>query len=148
MKKVFFALFLVSSATFAQHRAQNQPPVTVQRSFERENAGSNNATWMKTSNQWHANYRDNNNHNVDAYYDRNGRRVDTHREVDRREVPQNVDSRLNSMYHANGNYKAIKIERPNSQPLFQIQIQSGSSRNRTIYMDEQGRTRSYNDRHR
>lgn len=156
MKKTFLALLLLSStAMFAQNgrtnpadRSQpsNHAPAKIQQSFQKDNPNTNDARWSEGNNQWHANYKDNNNRNVDAYYDRNGLRKDTHTTLDKRDVPQNVDSRVNGRYNANGNYNVARIDRPNDQPLFQIKIQRGGSA-RTVYMDEQGREKRYNDHH-
>ncbi len=144
MKKLLAVVLFFCSTTFAQNRNRNQPPAKVQQSFQKENTNPGKARWTQSNNQWHANYKDNNNRNVDAYYDRNGNHKDTHREIDKREVPPSVDQRINNTYHVNGNYTATKIERPYSQPLFQIKIQTGKS-NHTVYMDEKGRNKPYND---
>ena len=154
MKKLFFSLVLLSStAVFAQRRHhddnnnndRNQPPATVQRSFERENP-NRNATWTQSNNQWHATYKDDNNRDVEAHYDGYGRRRDTHIAWNRNEVPRDLDDRINRMYHPR-NYNAIRIERPYNQPLFQISLDLGGGRNRTVYMDERGRQRQYYDHH-
>jgi hypothetical protein len=146
MKKIFAALLLLSSATFAQNRNpgrdRDQPPPTIRHSFDRDHSSPANATWTKSSSNWHASFRDNNNHNVDSYYDRRGNRIATHREIDRKDVPRDLDTRINARYHANGNYNVRRIERPNAEPLFQISLQLGGG-NRTVYMDARGRERQY-----
>ena len=134
-------LLLSSTVVFAQNR--NQVPNSVRQSFQRDYPTVNNAQWNQKNGQWHANYKDNSNRDVDSYYDRNGRRVDTHIAWDRKDVPPQVDNRINSRYHANGNYKAYRIERPKAQPLFQIRIGT----KQPVYMDEQGRQRKYYDHH-
>lgn len=145
MKKILAALLLLSSATFAQNRnpGRDQPPAPIRQSFKRDHSTNpDNANWTKTSSNWHANFKDNNNHNVDSYYDRRGNRIATHREIDRQDVPRGLDTRINDRYHANGNYDVRRIERPNAQPLFQIGLRLGSG-SRTVYMDAQGRERQY-----
>jgi len=142
MKKILAALLLLSTATFAQNYDRNQPPVTVRHSFERDHQSPANAQWTKTSSNWHASYRDNNNRNVDAYYDRRGNRIATHREIDRTDVPRSVDMRVRDRFHVSDNYHVMRIERPNAQPLFQVRLQLGSG-SRTVYMDAQGRERQY-----
>src|SRR6202049_793718 len=146
MKKLFFSLLLLNSTVIFAQKDRNNVPSSVKQTFQRENPTVRDAQWNQTNGQWHANYKDNNNRNVDAYYDGNGRRRDTHIAWDKKDVPQVVDSRINRTYHANGNYKVERIERPGSTPLFKIGIQTGS-KNRTLYMDEQGRARKYNDHH-
>jgi len=153
MKKTLLGLVLLSSTTlFAQeqhdnyNRNQQGPPAEVQNSFQRDNPNVNNANWEQTNNQWHGNYKDNNNRNVDTYYDPTGNRIDTHREIDRRDVPQNVDDWYHRKYKDNGDYRAVRIERPNDIPLFEIRFHKGR-RDRIIYMDEHGKKRHYRDRH-
>jgi hypothetical protein len=145
MKKLFFSLLLLSStAMYAQNDRDVPPP--VRQSFQRDYGDVRDTRWEQTNGQWHAHYRDNNNRDVDAYYDRDGNRRDTHIAWDRRDVPQNVDNRINRRYHVNGEYRVQRIERPLFPPLFQIRIQRGT-RDRTIYMDEQARRRRYHDEH-
>ncbi len=140
MKKFFFSLFLLSTTVAF---AQNNVPSSVRRSFQRDNPSVNDAQWNQKNGQWHANYKDNNNRNVDASYDRYGKRVDTHIGWDRKDVPQQVDTRVNSRYHPNGDYTVNRIERPKAKPLFEIRIGT----KRPVYMDEQGREQKYNDHH-
>ncbi len=153
MKKTLFALMLLSSTViFAQigqnNNNRNQPanraPAPVQQSFQRENPDAKDARWSQSNREWRANYRDNNRRNVDVYYDRDGVRKDIHRALDRMDVPRNINNRVNSRY--GGNYRVARIERMNEETLFQIKIQNGR-RSRTIYMNERGENRQYNDRH-
>jgi len=131
-------------------RDRNQPinraPASVQQSFHKDNPNTNDVRWSQTNHEWHANYMDNNKRNVDAYYDRDGVRKTTYRALDRTEVPRDLHNNITKMYGSNGNYTAARIERPNQQSLFEIKIHSGKNY-RTVYMDEQGRKRPYNDRH-
>lgn len=138
MKKLFLPLLLLSSTLIFAQNTQ------VQLSFQRDYPDVRDARWIQTNDQWHATYRDSRNRNVDVYYDNYGNRRDTHIGWDRRDVPPNVDSRINRRYHTNGEYRVERIERPSYRPLFQIRI---GTRSRPIYMDEQARRRRYNDYH-
>ena len=124
----------------------NYVPDQVRKSFQREYPNVNDAQWNRTNNQWHASYQDERQRNVDSYYDQRGNRVDTRTTWDRTDVPRRVDYNVNRMYNLDGNYTAIRIQRPSYQPLFKIYFQSGT-RNRTVYMDEYGRRASYQDNH-
>lgn len=155
MKKTLLALMLLSStAIFAQigrmNNEKNQPanhaPSQVQESFQKQHPDARDARWSQTNHEWRANYRDNNRHNVDVYYDRDGVRKDVHRALDQMDVPRNIKSRINNRYGTNGNYRVARIERDNEQPLYQIKIPT-HGRYRTVYMDEQGKNRQYSDRH-
>lgn len=127
---------------------RNQPvnyaPVPVQQSFQKENPDANDARWSQNNHEWRANYRDNRSHNVDAYYDRNGIHKDTHRALDKMDVPRNINRGITAKY--GGNYRVARIERPNEAPVLQVKVQN-SGRSQTLYMDEQGNKRQYNDHH-
>ena len=138
MKKIFLPLLLLTSTMIFAQSAQ------VQLSFQRDYPDARNARWIQTNDQWHGYYRDDRNRDMDVYYDNYGNRYDTHTGWDRRDVPYDVDNRINRRYHTNGEYRVVRIERPNYRPLFQIRI---GTRSRPVYMDERGRRRRYDDRH-
>ena len=123
-------------------------PQSVQRSFQRDNPNYNNVQWSKSGNQWHATYPDRNynDRNSEIYYNRNGRMVDRHIQWNQNEIPQNVRQNIYSRYHVNNGYNVYRIERPNSQPLFQVRLNIGGQ-NRDVYMDQNGREVRYRDIH-
>jgi hypothetical protein len=157
MKKLLMGLLILSVTTtvFAQNdrnsrrnRNMNQSnnttvPDPVRQSFQRDNPNVRDPQWSNTNGQWRGVYKDRDNKDVETYYENDGRRVDTHIRYNQTELPPQVRDRAERRYHTTGNYDAYRIERPNSQPLFQLRIQSG----RTIYLDENGRKRRYRDRH-
>ena len=130
-------LLLSSTVVFAQN-----VPSSVRRSFQKDYPSVNNAQWAQKSGQWHATYRDNSNRDVDAYYDRYGKRQETHIAWDRKDVPPQLDNRVYNRYHSR-DYNVYRIERPRSKPLFEIRIGS----KKPVYMDEQGREQKYYGHH-
>jgi hypothetical protein len=133
MKKLLLPLLLISSTmVFAQN-------TQVQLSFQRDYPDVQDVRWDQTNDQWHGSYRDGRNRNMDVYYDNYGNRRETRTEWDRRDVPTNVDSRINRRYHTNGEYRIQRIERPAYRPLFQIRIGT----RRPVYMDDGARRRRY-----
>jgi hypothetical protein len=142
MKKILIGLFILSSTTlFAQNNRNHQVPASVQNSFQKDYPNSQNPQWNNSNGQWHGTYKDKNNRNVETHYNPNGQRIDTHISYNQNELPSKVRDVANKKY--NTNYSSNRIERPNSQPLYQIKSQSGS----TTYMDENGKKRKYNDNH-
>ena len=137
MKKIFLPLLLLGSTVIFAQNAQ------VQLSFQRDYPDRRDVQWVQTNDQWHAHYRDDRNRDMDVYYDNYGNRRDTHIGWDRRDVPRNVDNRINRRYHPNGEYRVERIERPSYRPLFQIRIGTKSP----VYMDDRGRRRRYDDNH-
>src|SRR5438477_2826968 len=97
MKKTIFSILFCASAMMlsAQQYKHNRdrPPDVVIRSYQKEyKAYNNNPTWDMQNNQWHTKYLDkeNGNRNVDVYYDKYGRRVQTGREWDPLRLPAPV----------------------------------------------------------
>jgi len=92
------------------------------------------------NNQWHTRYndRDHGNRNVDVYYDRYGRRLQSQSEWDRNSLPPRVRERIRNRYH-DDNYNVYRIERPGKGIFFQITLGG----NKRIYLDERGREVRY-----
>ena len=124
-----------------------KPPTRVQETFRRENPNAENARWIQANNEWNVTYSDrqHNNHNAQAYYDKNGRHIDSHIAWDRNQVPAAVDNRVYSRYHTR-DYKVYRIERHNNTSLFQL-ILNIAGKPKTIYTDERGNEVRYKDRH-
>ena len=135
MKKLLLPVLLLSSTLIFAQNAQ------VQLSFQKDYPDVQNVRWDQDNDQWHGNYRDSRNRNMDVYYDNYGNRRSTHTEWDRKDVPEEVNNRVNRRYHTNGEYRVERIERPSYRPLFQIRIGTRSP----VYMDDGGRRRRYHN---
>jgi hypothetical protein len=164
MKRIIFStLLLISGAVvFAQDRDRDQNrdnrndnrnynargdvPNNVWSNFHRDYPNSNDVRWERSGRRgWHGNMRDNDNRNVDVYYDRKGRMVDRHVAWDYRNMPQGYNDRVYNRYHTR-DYRVYRIERPNSSPLFELLLNLGGN-SRTVYTDENGNEIRYRDRH-
>jgi hypothetical protein len=152
MKKIIFATLIIlsSSILYAQRNGTNnnrrQAPTPVQQSWQRDHPNNGNPTWQQSNGQWHAHYKDQtNNRPADTYYDQRGKQLDTHTQWDRKDLPQEYDTRIRTKYHAK-NYQVTRIDRPNNPALFQLRLNLGGG-NRTIYTDEKGNEVHYRDRH-
>ena len=122
-----------STMLFAQQYRHNRDrhgsvPQEVQRSYQREYPNYNNTNWDMQNNQWHTRYndRDHGNRNVDVYYDRNGRRLQSQSEWDRNSLPPRVRERIRNRYH-DDNYNVYRIERP-GRGRWLLNPQAGSLR--------------------
>jgi hypothetical protein len=93
------------------------------------------------NNEWHTRYvdRQNDNRNVDVYYDKYGRRIQTGREGDPLRLPAPLRDRISRRYHEE-NYSAYRIERPGKRPFYQITL---AANRKVIYIDERGREVRY-----
>ena len=112
-------LLLINTLVFAQNVP---PPPPVRVSFERDFPGSNNVQWDLRNDQWHANYRDKNNRDVDTYYDVNGRRVERHFVWVRRNTPPEPERMINIKKPPERNDKVIRIKHPKPLPRFHIKL--------------------------
>jgi hypothetical protein len=151
MKKTIFLTLLMgcSALLFAQNdktgRNNRQAPQNVQQSFQKDHPNAGNVSWQQGNGQWHARHMDpNSHHNVDTYYDRNGSRLATHREMDRKEMPHDFDQRVNQQYNARGNYNVTRIERPNQREVYKLRVTT-RGKSKTIYADEHGNKVNYRE---
>jgi hypothetical protein len=147
MKKAFIITgILVCCYTILpaqDHR--DQAPKNIQQSFHNDHPDMNDVNWQHINHQWHASHMDHQ-MQVDTYYDERGRKMDSHRRLDRKDVPQEVDRHLHDRYHANGNYEAMKIERPGHADLYRLKIKQ-RGRSRVFYTDNHGHEVKYYDHH-
>ena len=142
MKKILIGIFILSSASlFAQDNKDNRVPDNVKNSFQKEYPNAQKPLWDNTNGKWHATYKDQDSRNADSYYNTDGRRIETHTAYKQGDLPSKVQENANKQYHSK--YNTSRIDRPNSQPLYEIKLQSGS----TTYMDANGRKRKYEDGH-
>ena len=139
MKKILSLIVLLLSGTFlfAQngHQRNNNAPQQVQESFKKDHPDANNAHWAKSNGKYHASYT-HDKRQTDSYYDDKGNNVYTRTQWDKKSLPADYDKTIRSKYHTS-HYKVAKIERPNGNPLFELQLNVGK-KTRTVYTDEQG----------
>ena len=149
------ALFVVLLATSTQlvmaqrgNEAQRVPP-TVQHNFQQQYPQAADTRWTHSGNEWHANFTDHSPSDrgeMVAHYDHNGRHVDSHIPYDRNDVPPSVVNHVERHYPGSSDQSYTRIERPGSQPLFQVSLNiKGKHTNR--YVDDHGREREYQDHH-
>jgi hypothetical protein len=168
MKKVILSVALMISAAmvFAQDRdrdrdddrnrnyndnrnyyARGDVPSNVWNSFHRDYPDVNDVRWQRNGRGWIAIYNDRNyNREIQSYYNRRGRRMDSHAYVDRRDLPYDFDRRFESRYHPQNGYQVYRIDRPGGPVVYQVILNDGNE-NRTIYTDQYGNEIRYRDRH-
>lgn len=152
MKKLLFIIVILGIGRIAMgqdHRGQQQVPANVQRSFQKQYPQANDAHWSRSGNRWSANFTDRSprdNGEMVSHYDNNGRYLDSHIPYDRNDVPSNIRNRMEKRYPHGRDYSYTRIEHDGGQPLFQVSLNIGGQR-KTTYVDDQGRDRTYHDRH-
>ena len=149
MKKTMICLYLLMSGSLLFAQYAHVAPDQVQQSFHKDYPAANNARWSQIHGQWHANFTDqgpNDNGEMIAHYDRNGRHIESHIPYDQNDVPAPVMERLNMKYRGAHHYRFTRIEHSDGNEYFQIRLNS-HGRDRTVYMDEQGHERQYDGRH-
>ena len=149
-KLLFFAFLLLSvGARLYAQEGRDHAPASVQRSFQRDYPEAHDAQWSSTQGQWHANFDDHSRYDrgeMVAHYDQRGRHIDSHIRYDPNDVPSPVVERARRRYPHARDYTYTRIEHPGGQPLFEVHLNLGSQ-NRTVYMDDHGRERRYDDHH-
>ena len=144
---VLFVLTLAGQLA-AQDRHQ-QAPAAIQRSFQRDYPEARNPQWSSDHGQWHANFEDHSRYDrgeMVAHYNQYGHHIDSHIPYDRNDVPPVVIHKTERTYPGARDYSYTRIEHPGGQPLFQVSLNL-QGRNRTVYLDDNGREKRYNDRH-
>jgi hypothetical protein len=149
MKKITIILsFLFPAFLFAQENYHHAPE-QVRSGFHRDFPAAGEARWSQSNGRWNASFNDQGpsaNGEMIARYDGSGRHVDSHIRYDRNDVPAPVVERAQSRYAGGRNYRFTRIEGSDGNGFFQVKV-SHRGRNRTAYMDEQGRDHSYNERY-
>ena len=148
-KLLFVTAIALGTAGPSIAQGHHQAPETVRRSFQRDYPGAQDPQWTSTNGQWNANFTDHSSADrgeMVAHYDRSGRHVDSHIPYDQGDVPQAIVDRAQTRYPGASGYDYTRIERPDGQPLFQVSLRA-HGRHHTLYMDERGRERKYDDHH-
>jgi hypothetical protein len=151
MNKVLFlalGVFLVDGQLLAQD-THRHVPASIQRSFKRDYPEARNPQWSSTKGQWHADFDDHSRYDrgqMVANYDQYGQHIDSHIPYDRNDVPSAVVDGTQRNYPGGQNYTYTRIERPTGNPLFQVTLDL-QNKNRTHYVDENGREQKYHDHH-
>ena len=151
MNKVmlFSLISLAASGQLIAQEGRHHAPSTVQHAFQRDYPEAGNPQWSSTNGQWSASFADHSQYDrgeMIAHYDRSGHHVDSHVPYDRNDVPQAVVEKTQRSYPDARDYNYTEIERPSGQSFFQVRFHTHGKR-RTMYVDESGRERQYNDRH-
>jgi hypothetical protein len=149
-KAMFLPLFvLVSGGQLVAQDMHRHAPASIQRSFQRDYPEARNPQWSSTNGQWHADFDDHSKYDrgqMVAHYDRYGHHIDSHIPYDRNDVPSAIVDRTQRNYPGGSDYTYTRIERPAGQPLFQVSLNL-QNKNRTLYVDDNGREQKYHDRH-
>ena len=143
-----FAILMAGSPLLAQNN-YGHAPARVQQSFHRDYPDEKDARWSQSNGQWHADFNDHSRQDrgeMVAHYDQNGRHLDSHIRYDPNDVPAPVVERTRTRYQGARDVSYTRIEHPGGTSLFQVQLNLGG-KTHVSYVDEQGRNRTYNDRH-
>ena len=152
MNKVLFLALLASlggSGLLLAQESHRHVPTSIQRSFSRDYPEARDPQWTSTRGQWHANFEDHSRYDrgeMVANYNQYGHHIDSHIRYDRNDVPPAVLERTQRNYPGGQHYAYTRIERPAGRPLFQVTLDL-QNRNRTVYVDENGREQKYRDNH-
>src|SRR5579872_2464176 len=149
-KAMFFTLIslAVASQLIAQD-SRHRAPAAVQQSFQKDYPEARNPQWSSTNGQWHADFTDHSQSDrgeMVAHYDQSGHHVDSHIPYDRNDVPAPVIEKTQRSYPGARDDNYTRIEHPGGKPLFQVNLHI-QGKSRTMYVDDSGKERKYNDHH-
>ena len=141
---MFFGFFVFIG--FSQYN--HTPPNGVSQSFQKEYPQSHPSYWSQSSVGWSVSFEDNdhNNGQVTAYYDESGRHVDTHIPYDRHDVPPTVRDHMSNSYGHSNNYEYTRIDHNGENNVYMTHYKH-KKHYKTVYMDNDGHERDYNDHH-
>jgi hypothetical protein len=145
-RSLFTVLFgLAVVVGFSQH---NTPPGNVSQSFQKEYPKSQASQWSKSGTGWSVSFKDkdHNNGEATAYFDASGRQVETQIPYDKHDVPVPVKNHVQSSYGASDKYDYTRIDQSGEKTVYKTQVKN-KNQNKTIYMDNDGHEKNYQEKH-
>ncbi|HEY2650110.1 MAG TPA: hypothetical protein VGI38_13010 [Puia sp.] len=148
MKKSLFSMILVLPVVFGFAQNDHKPPKQVSESFQREYPQSKPSKWSHSNEGWSVSFQDNdhNNGEATAYFDGSGKHLDTHIPYDQKDVPASVRNHTRDSYGASDQYDYTRIDRSGEKAVYKTQVKH-KKHDKTIYMDNNGHERDYQDKH-
>jgi len=150
MKKTILIFSLIAFALSVQaQRNYQMPPQNVQDAYRNDYPESEHPNWHMVNGQWRADFRDRGPEDrgeMQAFYDRDGRRIDAHIPYDIQDVPQPVLDRHRVIYQNGRVIGVTQIVAPDAHAVFQIRFRDGR-RFRRAYYDQDGHDTHFEDRH-
>ena len=150
MKKFILMICLLAATCVLKAQDHYQgPPQNVQDAYRNDYPQTDPPAWHQVNGQWRADFRDRGPEDrgeMQAFYDRDGRRIDSHVPYDLRDVPQPIMDRHRVLYQSRRVYGATQIIGPDLHAVFQIRFRDGK-RFRRAYYDQDGHDARYEDRH-
>ena len=148
MKRSLFTTFfgLAVVVGFAQHNYT--PPGNVSQSFQKEYPKSHASQWSKANDGWIVSFKDkdHNNGEATAYFDASGRHIETHIPYARHDVPAPVRKHVQYSYGDSDRYDYTRIDHYGKKTVYKTQVKY-KNRNKTIYMDNDGHEKEYQEKH-
>lgn len=150
MKKliILLFLFLVGKELMAQNR-YGYPPQNVRDAYSHDFPNADRPNWVFLNGQWRAHFIERGPDQLgemDAYYDRDGHRIDYHIPYNREDVPPAVIDRHREIFKDGKIIGYNRIIGPDDHAVFEIQF-NHKGRTRSAYYDEDGHDRQYDDHH-
>jgi hypothetical protein len=148
-KRMFLALFVLVVSGQLMAQDARHAPEAVQKSFQKDYPGAKDPQWSSTNGQWHAGFTDQSEGDrgeMVSNYDESGIHIDSQIPYDLNDVPAAVVGGTQKSYPTGTNYTYTRIERPDGDPLFQVDMNL-QNKNKTTYMDESGHEQKYPNHH-
>jgi hypothetical protein len=148
MKRSLFTMLFGLGVVFGFSQQSNEPPRNVSQSFQKEYPQSHASQWNQSNTGWSVSFKDkdHNNGEATAYFDESGRHVDTHIPYDKHDVPSPVKKHMQHGYGTSDNYDYTRIDHYGEKTVYKTQFKH-KNREKTIYVDNDGHEKDYQDKH-
>jgi hypothetical protein len=148
MKRSLFTILFGFGVVFGFSQHYNTPPKNVSQSFQKEYPHSQASQWDQSNDEWSVSFKDKDHDNGEAtaYFDASGRHVDTHIPYDKHDVPSSVKNHVQHSYGGWDKYDYTRIDHAGEKSVYKTKVKH-KNHEKTIYMDNGGHEREYQDKH-
>jgi hypothetical protein len=148
MKRSLITLLLGIFVVLGFSQNNHIPPKNVSQSFQKEYPQSQPSQWNQSNGGWSASFKDNdhNNGEATAYFDASGKHLDTHIPYDNHDVPPTVKNHMHNSYGGSASDAYTRIDHSGEKSVYQTQVKH-KNHDKTIYMDNGGHEKNYQDNH-
>jgi hypothetical protein len=148
MKRSLITMILGFYVVFGYSQHNYTPPKNVSESFQKEYPKSKSSQWKQLNEGWSVSFqdKDHNNGEAMAYYETSGKHIDTHTPYDKNDVPLPVRNHAKNGYGSSDSYDYTRIDHSGEQTVYKTQVKH-KNHDKTIYMDNYGHEKDYQDKH-
>jgi hypothetical protein len=148
MKRSLITMLLGIFVVFGFSQNNHTPPKNVSQSFQKEYPQSQPSQWNQSNDGWNVSFKDKDHNNgaATAYFGASGKHIDTHIPYDSHDVPSKVKKHMQKSYGGSDTYAYTRIDHSGEKSVYKTQVKH-KNQDKTIYMDNGGHEKDYQDKH-